>query len=339
MLLDHITDPGSSFVNDMSTSDFYTSSPTVVLPATQPNQFFGGVNCKSTDNITMSEYFNATHIGSNGSITPSAGALAGRKRTRDDEHSPEDHGVYTADGSVVNSNVEGSTAMNIDPAAIDSSAMMVDLSESTRPVLSNSNSSDVDPTNAASRQERPSMSSRKSQRVTHTKADDDHLAQLVLPAHMREATTEPLIDEATRTLGISWARMNSSEALMINQAAYSKWIQNHYPSLDEVTVWFENSALPGYLVSAKNAYNGQQEFYIFSHDLTEARLVTADPNQLIPRLTMLPALHLAAPGGHIRAELHASMSAKASATEDFDSPEDELPPPPGICAAHTMEME
>ncbi|MGG6497646.1 UNVERIFIED_CONTAM: hypothetical protein NY603_32460, partial [Bacteroidetes bacterium 56_B9] len=85
------------------------------------------------------------------------------------------------------------------------------------------------------------------------------------------------------------------------QRAYSKWISNHYPQLNDVSIWFENSSIPGYLVAALNAYNGQHEYYIFSEDLTEARLVTTDPSQLIPRLQMLPALHLAAPGGCIRA--------------------------------------
>ena len=112
------------------------------------------------------------------------------------------------------------------------------------------------------------------------KGGSDDLAQLVLPPQIREATTEPLIDEATRVLGISWTRMDATDVTRINRAAYSKWIQNHYASLKDVEVWFENSAIPGYLVKASNAYNGQFEYYIFSNDLTEARLVTSDPSQL-----------------------------------------------------------
>ena len=149
---------------------------------------------------------------------------------------------------------------------------------------------------------RPSVSTRKSQRVIASASASDELAHLVLPPTMRDVTATPLIDEATRALGISWTRMDSSEARRINQAAYAKWIVNHYPSLEHATVWFEYSATPCYLVAARNVYHHVQEFYIFSHDLTEARLVTSDPAQLVPRLKMLPALHLAAPGGHIRAE-------------------------------------
>ena len=205
---------------------------------------------------------------------------------------------------------------------------------------------------------RPSMSSRKSQRISTAIGADD-LAQLVLPPQMREATSEPLIDEATRVLGISWTRMDSSEALRINQAAYAKFIQKHYPSLSRVVIWFENSAIPGYLVTAQNGYNGLQEYYIFSHDLTEARLVTRDPSDLLPRLRMLPALHLAAPGGHIRAETDPITAAQTEIDrvmqpEAFENGEmggrnqDHVYPQVvhvepqqlnGHCSAHEMEMD
>jgi hypothetical protein len=207
---------------------------------------------------------------------------------------------------------------------------------------------------------RPSMTSRKSQRkdVSSSNGSND-LAQLVLPANMREVTTEPLVDEVTRKLGISWSRMDASEARQINQAAYSKFIANHYPALKDVKVWFENAALPGYLVQATNVYSGESEFYLFSNDLTEARLVTRDASQLIPRLQMLPALHLAAPGGQIKAEMspitvsqnevsgYVKKEAETSGIlqgcmqdhvfqKDYETVHRE---PVGICAAHSMEMD
>ena len=192
------------------------------------------------------------------------------------------------------------------------------------------------------------------------RSGSDDLAQLVLPASMREVTEEPLIDEATRKLGISWARMDSTEARQINQAAYSKFIVNHYPALREVVVWFENSALPGYLVQCLNVYKGEKEFYIFSHDLTEGRLVTRTPADLIPRLQMLPqGLHLAAPGGCIRAEMDISPLSQ-SQINTFIQPQagaNGMVPsqsmqcaigqdpfvtalaPEGACSAHSMELD
>ena len=192
---------------------------------------------------------------------------------------------------------------------------------------------------------RPSISTRKSQRLDAAAAPGpDDLAQLVLPPQIREVTSEPLIDEATRVLGISWTRMDSTEALQISQAAYQKWIQNHYSSLKDVSIWFQNSAIPGYLVEAQNEYNGQREYYIFSHDLTEARLVTSDPAQLVARLQMLPALELAAPGGCIRAEAdsntkvhsEANMTRFSMGQDDFFMHSGMLR---GLCSAHEMEMD
>jgi hypothetical protein len=187
---------------------------------------------------------------------------------------------------------------------------------------------------------RPSVTSRKSQRVLSDAASPDHLAQLVLPAQIRDVTTEALIDKATHVLGVSWTRMDSSEARQINQAAYSKWIQNHYSSLKDVAIWFEygSEEIPAYLVKAHNVYNGQQEFYIFSNDLVEARLVTREPDDLIPRLSMMPALHLAAPGGQIHAKLDSvSTSQEPVTAEPFNV--SRVEESSSFCAAHAMEMD
>ncbi|KAK5108566.1 hypothetical protein LTR62_008223 [Meristemomyces frigidus] len=266
-----------------------------------------------------------------GSIPPTPGSLAGRKRSRGDIYEADEEEEF-ADGAVGTtfdgSGYAAATAMQSSASAQEQAAgRQFDLTHVKR----------------------PSFSSRKSQRKV-ADADGDYLAQLVLPPQMREATAEPLIDEATRVLGISWTRMDSSEVLQINKAAYSKWIQNHYPRLTDVAVWFENSALPGYLVEARNIHSGQQGFYIFSHDLTEARLVTTEPDQLMPRLKMLPALHLAAPGGHLRAEMdvkHVSTvqqeeSNSVHAMVDGAQADDVAAgasEPNGMCSAHQMELD
>jgi hypothetical protein len=132
--------------------------------------------------------------------------------------------------------------------------------------------------------------------------------------------------------------MDSSEARQINQKAYSKWIQNHYPALTDVAIWFENSSIPGYLVTALNAHSGIREYYIFCEDLTEARLVTNEPSQLIPRLQMLPALHLAAPGGHIRAETD-PITAAQNEVNSVVLESTAFGTQPNGCAAHSMELD
>lgn len=318
MLLDHLTD-AAHFTNDMSSRDFFNTSPTVVMPASAPDQYFGNHYMEQDTRGSMSNGISPAFNGfqnqqvmdvatPSGQTTPS---LAGRKRSRGDIFSEvEEDAGRDDDGNITSIPANG----------VNGDQMVVESSAEQGPFGTN-------------HVKRPSVTSRKSQRMD-SKASlpgSDDLAQLVLPHSIREATTEPLIDEATRSLGISWQRMDATEALQINQRAYSKWIQNHYPRLTEVAIWLENSALPAYLVTANNVNTGQREYYIFSNDLTEARLVTTDPTQLIPRLRMLPALELAAPGGKLLAE---TDPITASQNEIDDTFVDIVG-----CAAHAMEMD
>lgn len=306
MLLDHLTD-AASFTAMAAPNTFYASSPAVVLPPSQPNQYFASSHYAESSSHIQTPGALSNPFTPNGSIPPTPGSLAGRKRSRGDITAPEDEDERTEDGSVATPVDEESSKARGKPVYGPGMTLIYPEDCGYQAAAQSQSGTWIEEraerkTFQLSHSKRPSVSSRKSQRMGAGASGPDDLAQLVLPPQMREATTEPLIDEATRVLGISWKRMNTTEALQINQAAYSKWIQNHYTGLKDVAVWFENSAIPGYLVEARNAYNGQQEYYIFSNDLTEARLVTTEPSQLVPRLKMLPALHLAAPGGHIRAE-------------------------------------
>lgn len=324
MLLDHLTD-AAHFTHIMSSRSFFNPSPTVVLPSAAPDQYFGNHYMDQDTNAPMLNNISSTTNGLHGqplAATPTPPeikpSLAGRKRSRGDIFSEvEEDGGRNDDGSIPTPPTE-------EPANMQSNGCLDDRMEQDQDQL-------------ASAVKRPSVTSRKSQRMDSkaSLSGSDDLAQLILPPSIREATTEPLIDEATRSLGISWIRMDSSEALQISQRAYSKWIQNHYPRLSDVAIWLENSALPAYLVTANNTGNGQREYYLFSNDLTEARLVTTDPSQLIPRLRMLPALELAAPGGKLLAE---SDPITASQNE-VDDAQVEAHIVIGGCAAHAMEMD
>lgn len=309
-------------------NSFFVSSPSVLQPPSAPTEYFinGHYNDVHTSNPIANGVggLNATPTGSL-PVTP--GSIAGRKRSRgdalamdEDEHKDDDGSVLTpAAGVSAQPQGEavlgpGMTLIHHDRPAYE--ARPESQSGTWVEERAQWNQFQLNPPQQQEEQ-RPAISTRKSQRVDSgaaATAGSDHLAQLVLPPQMREVTTEPLIDEATRTLGISWTRMDSTEPLRISQAAYTKWIQNHYPALKDVAIWFENSAIPGYLVEAQNAYLNQKAYYIVSQDLTEARLVTSDPSQLIPRLQMLPALELAAPGGCIRAEAESIVPDRPKAT-------------------------
>ncbi|CZT20830.1 uncharacterized protein RCC_06688 [Ramularia collo-cygni] len=310
----------------MSSNSFFRTSPTVVLPASTQEQYFGnhymetdtGGPIPNGPSSTFNDFQNhsMTQVATQPGSAPS---LAGRKRSRGD--------IFSEVEEDAGRNDDGSISTPSEDRAYSYRSFAESPSE-----IAMGGCNEHDPFNTASAQ-RPQVASRKSQRMD-SKASlpgADDLAQLVLPHTIREATTEPLIDEATRSLGISWQRMDSTEVLQIKQRAYSKWIQNHFSRLTDVAIWLENSALPAYLVTANNTNTGQREYYIFSTDLTEARLVTTDPSQLIPRLKMLPALELAAPGGKLVAE---TDPIPASQSEVDDAHVDIVG-----CAAHAMEMD
>nr|POE46245.1 hypothetical protein CFP56_73207 [Quercus suber] len=241
-----------------------------------------------------------------------ASSMAGRKRSRGDITAPDDDDEDAFGTASTGQQFHDSTGQFPSGDSKMTSADASAESMTERRIVTPADEGGERRNVPMSHLQRPSVLSRKSQRTNIGASSHDDLAQLVLPSSMREATSEPLIDEATRVLGISWARMDSSEALRINQAAYQKWIQKYYPSLKDVNIWFENSAIPGYLVCAVNSYHEQQTWYIFSNDLTEARIVTTEASQLVPRLQMLPALHLAAPGGQIHAETDPAVTSQSA---------------------------
>ena len=371
MLLDDLTDPASYTAMAAPTNGFFASAPAIAPPA-QPNGYFP--NGHYVGNATADHASNgaaATAMTPNGSIPPTPGSLAGRKRSRGDIHALDEEDEELGDGSVATP-VDGEQSKPRGKPVYGPGMTLIYPEDPSYAAAAESQSGTWVEEDIARKpfqlahMKRPSISSRKSQRKDASACGSDDLAQLVLPPQIREAAAEPLVDEATRALGISWTRMDSTEALRINKAAYSKWIQNHYPGLKDVAVWFENSALPGYLVEARNAYSGEQAYYIFSHDLTEARLVTTESSQLVPRLRLLPALHLAAPGGHIRAETDPITAAQneldgvqaglADGMSQFSHEVSQLreslehqassnlisggaPEPNGLCSAHEMELD
>ncbi|EGP92606.1 uncharacterized protein MYCGRDRAFT_106918 [Zymoseptoria tritici IPO323] len=349
MLLDHLTDAAAF---EMSSRSFFTPSPTVVMPAAPPQQYFASTHHPGQNSIGSAFTTNGNTPSTNGFTNPftsnatTPGSIAGRKRSRGDIFDDDEDSGPHADGSIATPNADEIAKPRGKP--VYGPGMTLIYPEDPGYAAAAESQSGTWVEEDAERQpfklasiKRPSVTSRKSQRMDSraTLPGADDLAQLVLPAQMREVTTEPLIDETTRSLGISWTRMDRSEALQINQRAYSKWIQNHYPRLTDVSIWFENSAMPAYLVAAKNAYNGQHEYYIFANDLTEAQLVTTDPSQLIPRLKMLPALHLAAPGGLIKAETDPITAAQNENNIQTGLAVSYEEQPAGGCAAHAMELD
>jgi hypothetical protein len=327
MLLDHLTDVSSFTVRMANNNNFFSTSspgPTMVMPPAintnpMPDQYFANGHYTNGNSSATTPYSNP-FTPTTGSIPPTPGSLAGRKRSRGDIHAGDDEEDAELEDGSVTTPLDGEVAKPRGKPVYGPGMTLIYPEDPGYEAAAESQSGTwldeqaVKKAVQCSHAKRPSISSRKSARRDHgasLSAGQDDLAQLVLPPQIREAAQEHLIDEATRVLGISWKRMDGTEVGRISQSAYTKFIERHYPGLKEVAVWFENSAIPGYLVEARNGYSGEQGWYIFSHDLTEARLVTIEPAQLVPRLKMLHmGLEVAAPGGHLRAEMDPATAAQ-----------------------------
>jgi hypothetical protein len=254
-------------------SSFYASSPTVVLP-TPSAQYFPHSQIHQQP-PAMSNPFFAKQTTPPTQSLPSA---AGRKRSRDDDDDEEVTLAAPLSSSPTTSGEPtygpGMTLLN-KPHGQSSTGTWVENTWVETPQV------DL----AAIQASRPAMPSRKSQRRAPSGPESNDIAlNIEASAHRRTASVEPLIDEVTRLLGISWMRLDASEALQISAKAYTRWVRRHYPGLADIELWFENSSISGYLGVATNKSSGQKVYLLWSNDLKQAVLVTRDPNELVSKL-------------------------------------------------------
>ncbi|KAK4987751.1 hypothetical protein LTR50_004404 [Elasticomyces elasticus] len=272
-------------------------SPTVVLPP-QPSHRFVSAHALGHRQQPQSYQSSKVHAFNRSFGQPNAmkqpapstrPALAGRKRSRYGTHSPEEEDpcdgsffapqpsppkprgepVYGPGMTLIYPNDPG-YPHSLD-AASQSGTWVEEVVAST------------------TLERRPLIASRKSQRLGASATGLDDVAACTNTTTPRRPMEEPLIDGATRMLGISWVQMNRSAALEIAAKAYAKVIQNHFPSLAQadVEILCENTAVQAYLVeiSGRALETG---YYLFSNDLKEARLITRDPKELVSRCGQLP---------------------------------------------------
>ncbi|KAJ9620162.1 hypothetical protein H2203_007927 [Taxawa tesnikishii (nom. ined.)] len=297
-------------------SSFYTSSPTILLPPQQtPDQYFHPAHYQqaTATNATPSEAFNNLKMSS---LPPTPSGIAGRKRSRGDIYGPGEE--HHEDGSMVMSSKPPKPRG--EPVYGPGMTLIYPNDPGYSYYAEGSQSGtwvDEKLDQPKSSPQRPMAVSRKSQRLDRSAPGLDDIARANQQFVRTNTADEPLIDEATRMLGISWIRMDATESSKISQRAYTKWIQRHYPILTHVDLWFENNAIPGYLASATNTNTGIKEYYLFSHDLHQAVLITRKPEELIASLSQ-PQLLLQQAENIINANL------------DAPSPKKDLPSPPSM---------
>jgi len=287
----------------MSSSGFFSPSPAMVMPPQQsiPDQYFHNAHYRNASAGTTPSGLSTPQTSLSIPPIPSEGALAGKKRSRGDVHSPEEELdepllPETANSYVVNSAQpnygSGVTLMYPNDAKPQSSAWDEAQAEA-----------------AATQDRRPILPTRKSQRLDSSPSRKDDLAPVAQAP--RTSGSEPLIDEASRMLGVSWSRLDATENTKIAQRAYTRWVSRHYPMLSSVELWFENSAIPGYLGKGINKQTGFEEYYLWSFDLHQAILVTRNSSDLMLKLSS-PHMSLSQATDRIHADIEPVVEATAA---------------------------
>ncbi|KAJ5891026.1 uncharacterized protein N7473_007254 [Penicillium subrubescens] len=122
--------------------------------------------------------------------------------------------------------------------------------------------------------------SRKAQRLD-TSAPAPHR-----PGH---PPAEPLIDDATRLLGISWQRIDTDDDMAPAVRGWTKYIDNQYAAyLHHSQMLMKSRALNAYLVAAMPVSAFSPAFYLFNEDLTQGQLVASSWESCLNNLRSTP---------------------------------------------------
>ncbi|CBF83381.1 hypothetical protein AN3114.2 [Aspergillus nidulans FGSC A4] len=170
---------------------------------------------------------------------------------------------------------------------------------------------------SASQTNLPSQASRKSQRLDPSAPSLDDIASSRLQRQLQEndsddnrrilnaslsrsspfSSEEPLVDDATRLLGISWQRVRADDNDMAAAVrGWKKYIDRQFSQyLSEAEILMKNRALNAYLVSARpvTPFAGPAQlpaYYLFNDDLTHARLVASSWEACLRNLQSSPVV-------------------------------------------------
>ena len=124
--------------------------------------------------------------------------------------------------------------------------------------------------------------------------------------------SEPLIDDATLLLGISWQRIDTDDDMAPAVRGWTKYIDNQYAShLHESRMLLKSRALNAYLVAAKPTSAFSPAFYLFNEDLSQGQLVASSWDACLQNLRNTPIIFEGA------APLSAAGQTNGSTTSPF----------------------
>lgn len=124
---------------------------------------------------------------------------------------------------------------------------------------------------------------------------DDNRRHLSAASRSNPFTSgEPLVDDATRLLGISWQRITmDDEDMAAAVRGWKKYIDRQFSShLSDSEILMKNRALNAYLVTARPVtafgVGSSVAFYLFNDDLTQGQLVSSKWENTVQNLRSTP---------------------------------------------------
>lgn len=102
---------------------------------------------------------------------------------------------------------------------------------------------------------------------------------------------EPLIDDATRLLGIGWQRIDTDDTMAPAVRGWTKYIDNQYSAyLRDSQMLIKSRSLNAYLVTATPTSSMAPAFYLFNEDLTQAQIVASSWDACLHNLRSTPII-------------------------------------------------
>ncbi|CAG8366230.1 unnamed protein product [Penicillium salamii] len=125
------------------------------------------------------------------------------------------------------------------------------------------------------------------QRLNDPSTDDQHRTLNAGPA----PPNEPLVDDATRLLGIGWQRVSADDDMAPAVRGWTKYIDNQYSShLHSSQILIKSRALNAYLVAATPVSGLSPAFFLFTEDLTQGQLVASSWEACLQNLRSTPII-------------------------------------------------
>jgi hypothetical protein len=277
-----------------STNTFYSSSPTLMMPAQHPPHFLNGPSPNTFINKQpFAQNLNSTAW--NQLKTPLLTSNSGsRKRSRDEISSPTDdadHGEYFQFSSSRNTLISKPVLQPIkEPvfgagSTVNADAPFVEATSQTGAWAEEKPIATPNETHAGSfENSTPRLISRKSQRVESVTSISpfDALSGSSLGNSPPKAGPDaPIVDDFTHLLGIGWKRLSEDADLQSAARGWARYIENHY-AISGARLLLRSEGLASYLVAAAEG------FFLFHEDLGEGRLVARAEEQALANLSQRP---------------------------------------------------